>query len=199
VKVLAVSDQPSEYLWGPGVEQGLKGIDVILSCGDLPPLYLSFLATFTNAPVFYVHGNHDSCYDRTPPEGCMCVDDKLVVWNGLRILGLGGSIRYNREGVYQYTQQQMKHRARRRWLSLRRQGGIDILLTHAPAKGIGDADDRAHEGFQVFLDLMDRWHPAVLVHGHCHLNYNYKQQRLTQYGETRIINAFERYTFEVEV
>ncbi len=47
----------------------IEGIDLIISCGDLAPQYLSFLATFTHAPVLYVHGNHDACYAETPPEG----------------------------------------------------------------------------------------------------------------------------------
>jgi len=198
MRVLAVSDQPSDYLWGPGVEDGLKGIDLILSCGDLPPLYLSFLATFTNAPVLYVHGNHDDCYDRTPPEGCICVDDKLLVCKGVRILGLGGSIRYHQEGRYQYTQQQMRRRVWRQWLPLRRRGGVDILLTHAPAFQLGDGSDQAHVGFEVFRELLERWQPPIFVHGHCHLSYNYKQKRLSQYGQTKIVNAFERFVFEME-
>ena len=33
--------------------------DLIISCGDLDPRCLSFLATFSSAPVIYVHGNHD--------------------------------------------------------------------------------------------------------------------------------------------
>lgn len=54
-----------------------------------------FLTTVLNRPLLYVHGNHDDSYDRFPPEGCDCVDDKLVVINGLRIVGLGGSMLYN--------------------------------------------------------------------------------------------------------
>lgn len=196
MKILAVADQPSEYLWGPGVEDGLKGIDLILSCGDLNPLYLSFLATFTHAPVLYVHGNHDGCYDRVSPDGCICVDDTLTECCGLRILGLGGSIRYNREETYQYTQGQMRRRVWRQWLPLRLRGGFDILLTHAPAQGLGDGADLAHEGFAVFRDLLDRWEPPLFFHGHCHLSYNYRQQRLTQYRKTQIVNAFERYVVE---
>ena len=35
----------------------------------------------------YVHGNHDGCY-RTEgePGGCICVDDQVYVWKGLRIM-----------------------------------------------------------------------------------------------------------------
>lgn len=197
MRVLAVADRPSEYLWGPGVTEGLRGIDLILSCGDLDPLYLSFLATFTNAPVLYVHGNHDGGYDQTPPEGCICVDDKLYIWKGVRILGLGGSIRYNGESRYQYTQGQMRRRVWRQLLPLRKAGGVDIVLTHAPALGLGDGIDHAHVGFKAFAELIDRWQPAYFLHGHTHLTYSSGRERLRLQGETKVINAYERYVFDI--
>lgn len=79
----------------------LEGIDLIISCGDLDPRYLSFLATFTSAPVLYVHGNHDDKYERIPPDGCICIDDTIYVHEGVRILGLGGSMRY-KPGIISY-------------------------------------------------------------------------------------------------
>ncbi len=196
MKILVVADRPSDYLWGPGVHHGLEGIDLILSSGDLNALYLSYLATFAHCPVLYIHGNHDSKYQTNPPEGCICVEDKLYVYNGVRILGLGGSIRYSGDSPYQYTQAQMRRRVRRQWLTLRRKKGFDILLTHAPAYGLGDGEDWAHTGFEVFRDLLDRWSPAYMVHGHTHLNYDPRLPRLQEYGGTQIINAYERYVFE---
>jgi len=197
VKILTVADEPSQYLWGPGVRQGLKDIDLILSCGDLDPQYLTFLATFTSAPILYVHGNHDGVYDKIPPEGCRCIDDKLVTCKGLRILGLGGSVRYNSESKYQYTQNQMKWRIMKQWIPLHVNKGVDIVLAHAAAAGYGDGSDYAHQGFEAFVDLLEKWEPSFFIHGHSHLNYNYKQKRLSYYKQTQIINAYERYVFEI--
>ena len=59
MKILAIADEESKYLWDYFEKSKLEGIDLIISCGDLDPRYLSFLATFTSAPVLYVHGNHD--------------------------------------------------------------------------------------------------------------------------------------------
>ncbi|MFR5781344.1 MAG: hypothetical protein ACLUEK_05625 [Oscillospiraceae bacterium] len=39
----------------------------MLSCGDLGK-YLGFLVTMGRARLLYVHGNHDTGYERTPPE-----------------------------------------------------------------------------------------------------------------------------------
>ena len=156
MKILALSDQESTLLWDHFNPRRLEGIDLILSCGDLDPRYLSFIATFAHAPVLYVHGNHDDRYAKVPPEGCICIEDKIYTWQGVRILGLGGSVRYKRDGEHQYTQRQMDWRVLRRRLDLYRQGGVDILLTHAPAMDLNDGDDLAHMGFDAFNTVMDR-------------------------------------------
>ena len=94
MKILVLADKESPYLWDYFDQSKLEGIDLILSCGDLHPHYLSFLATFFQGPVLYVHGNHDDRYDETPPEGCICIDGRIYEYQGVRILGLGGSMRY---------------------------------------------------------------------------------------------------------
>ena len=106
MKLLLLSDKECEYLWDYYQPGRLKDIDVILSCGDLSSKYLSFLVTMTGKPLFYVHGNHDKTYDLHPPEGCECIEDRLVNVRGLRILGLGGSYRY-RDGRHMFTERQM--------------------------------------------------------------------------------------------
>ena len=77
MRILAIADEESKYLWDFFEKEKLEGIDLILSSGDLNPRYLSFLATFTSAPVLYVHGNHDDKYDSNPPEGCICIEDSV--------------------------------------------------------------------------------------------------------------------------
>ena len=62
MKILAISDEESKYLWDYFEKEKLKGIDLIISCGDLEAEYLSFLTTMTSIPVLYVHGNHDERY-----------------------------------------------------------------------------------------------------------------------------------------
>ena len=109
MKILAISDTPSKALWDYCSRERLAGVDLILSCGDLPKKYLEYITNFTAAPILYVHGNHDGRY-RTEgePGGCICVDDQVYVWKGLRIMGLGGSIRYNCEETFQYTEREMR-------------------------------------------------------------------------------------------
>ncbi len=196
MKILALSDEESPALWDYYQPGRLKEYDLILSCGDLKSDYLSFLVTMARCPLLYVHGNHDTHYDRLPPEGCDCIDDRLVVYNGLRILGLGGCRKYH-PGPHQYTEKQMRRRIRRLRYALWRVGGVDIVVTHAPAQGLGDSEDPAHWGFAALRELLDKYRPAYLIHGHVHMAYNHDQPRTITYGDTTIVNAYERYTLEI--
>ena len=195
MKILLVSDEEDKYLWDFYRPGRLKGIDLILSAGDLKAEYLSFLVTMANRPLLYVHGNHDGGYAQRPPEGCQCIDGKLVTVGGLRILGLGGSALYN-GGPHQYTERQMRWRIHRLRLKLALTGGVDIVLTHAPVRGFGDEDNMTHRGFEAFLPLLDQYQPRYLVHGHIHQRYGANRPRCHQYGETTIVNATGRYILE---
>lgn len=197
MRILAIADEESAYLWDYFDKSKLKGVDLIISCGDLAPEYLSFLTTLTSIPVLYVHGNHDEKYDRNPPEGCTCIDDRVYVHKGVRILGLGGSMRYS-SGKYQYTEFQMLSRVRRLAFQLFRRRGFDILVTHAPAYQLNDGEDLPHQGFKTFLTLMNKYHPRFFLHGHVHMSYGRKHKRYDKYEETHVINAFERCIFEYE-
>ena len=196
MKILLLADEESKYLWDYFEKDKLDGIDLIISCVDLKAEYLSFLATFTTVPVLYVHGNHDVHYDRKAPDGCVCIDDAVFVYKGLRIAGLGGSMSYSMK-KYQYTERQMYQRWSRLKWKVRIRGGLDILVAHAPAKDLGDAEDRPHQGFRCFRWIMKHYKPAYFFHGHVHMNYRRDQPRVSHYLDTTIINAYERYVVEI--
>ena len=196
MKILVLADEEYPAFWENYREDRLKEYDLIISCGDLNPKYLSFIVTMARAPLFYVHGNHDESYVRIPPEGCDCIEDDIVVYKGLRILGLGGCVQY-RPGQHQYTQKQMRKRIAKLRFKLWRHKGVDIVVTHAPPEGVGDAEDHAHRGFQAFLDLIDKYHPKYLFHGHIHLNYGQEKIRVREYNGTQVINASEYYVLEL--
>ena len=196
MKILVLADEEYPAFWENYRENRLKEYDLIISCGDLNPKYLSFVVTMARAPVLYVHGNHDVSYERIPPEGCDCIEDDIVVYQGLRILGLGGCVQY-RPGQHQYTEKQMRKRIAKLRFKLWWHKGVDIVVTHAPPKGIGDGDDFAHRGFQAFVDLLDKYHPKYLLHGHVHLRYGEDRTRVREYNGTQVINASEYYVLEL--
>ena len=196
MKILIISDEESPALWDYYTPGRLADYDLILSCGDLKSKYLSFLVTMARCPLLYVHGNHDADYTVHPPEGCDCIDDQLVIYNGLRILGLGGCRQYH-PGPFQYSEGQMWKRILKLRFALWRAGGVDMVVTHAPPAGVGDLEDPAHRGFEALCRLLDKYQPAWLVHGHVHLRYGVDQTRVRRYGSTDVINCSERYVLEI--
>lgn len=197
MKILIVADEQCSALYDYYTPGKLREYDLILSAGDLKSKYLTFLVTMARCPLMYIHGNHDDRYEDDPPEGCDCIDDKLVIFKGLRILGLGGSRRYSK-GNHQYSEQQMEKKIRKLKQAIQLAGGVDLVLTHAAPKGVGDAPDYAHQGFKAFLDLIDTYHPVYLLHGHTHMNYVTGLGRIEEYHGTKVINCYERYVLNWE-
>ena len=196
MKILAIADEESQALWEHYVPGRLKEYDLILSSGDLKADYLSFLVTMARCPLLYVHGNHDSSYSRKAPEGCDCIDDHFVVYNGIRILGLGGC-RWYHPGDHQYTEREMRRRIRKLRFQLWRNKGVDIVVTHAPPAGVGDMPDVAHRGFEALLELIDKYHPQYLLHGHVHQRYGADTPREQTYNGTQVINVCGRYVLDI--
>ncbi len=197
MKILLLSDEPDLGLWDHLDRRRLEGIEMVISCGDLPPEYLSFLTCFTNAPVLYVHGNHDGRYEDVPPEGCICIEDGLFEYHGVRVAGLGGCMRYKR-GKHQYSDWQMTCRAHRLSRRIRLGGGIDVLVAHAPMRDFGDAKDLPHRGFIALRRLVERYHPRYFVHGHVHKNYDFRFRRVQSFGDTTVVNAWMSCVIELE-
>jgi len=71
------------------------------------------------------------------------------------------------------------------------------LLTHAPARHLNDAEDIPHRGFESFNTLLETYNPKYFIHGHVHLNYGHKMPRITERGETKVINAYYSYILEI--
>lgn len=190
LKILLLSDVESPYIWEHFHAESFKDIELVLSCGDLKAEYLSFIVTLIKAPVLYVPGNHNTDYLREPPEGCDSIDGAIVKYKGIRILGLGGSMKYNGEPPFQFTETEMERKIRRLKPAILKNNGFDILVTHAPALGLGDGEDLCHRGFEIYKKLLDKYSPKYFVHGHMHLNYGRRQRKMS-YGSTTIINAYE--------
>lgn len=173
--ILAVADETS-----PSLERALTAgkldVELVLSCGDLPYDYLEFLVDALDVPLLYVHGNHDRPVHAEhrvieAPQGCVDIEGRVMRAKGLLVAGLGGSPRYLAGARHQYTEREMAWRIRwmgpkLRWHQIRTARPLDILLTHAPPRGIHDGEDPAHQGYSVFLRFLVRYRPRYLLHGH---------------------------------
>lgn len=196
MKILVLADHESKSLYEHYDPEKLKDVELIIACGDLRPKYLEFFATMCHAPVLYVLGNHDFWYkSQNGCGGCTCIEDDIFVYKGVRILGLGGSMRYIPNAEGQFSELEMQWRIRKLWLKLKVKGGFDILVSHAPAKDVNDLEDLPHKGFDCFRMLMEKYQPKYFVHGHVHANYG-GFKRVDRFGNTQVVNAYDHYIFE---
>ncbi len=197
MRVLTISDYVVKELYDQFDPSCVGSIDLILSCGDLPPEYLAFLRAKLDAPLYYILGNHDIRYKKSPPQGCVDVSGRIVREKGLRILGLSGSRWYN-GGPNQYTEKQMSKTIRNLALTLWRYKGVDIIISHAPPRKIGDREDPCHRGFQAFVSLIEKQQPPWFVHGHIHALFDTENRRIRVVGKTQVINSYGHYVFDLE-
>ena len=202
---MCISDQVEQILHGPRLNSYAKGVEAVVSCGDLPFDYLEYVLTFLGVPLYYVLGNHDPAPDSPEyPGGCIPLDGEVVeVGEGERkvtLAGLSGSPMYS-GGPNQYTAYQMGWRARSLSARIRCRRLVGrptptVFVTHSPPFGLGDREDKAHVGFEPFLKLIDRHEPETWLHGHVHL-YGPDQKRVSSRGRTKVINVFGHRILEV--
>lgn len=189
MKILCVSDTVAPQLITPHAKDRFNGIDLILSCGDLTPEYLSSLEKEFSVPLFYIRGNHDIRYHNNLLAKCTNIHAQLIRYNGIRFLGLEGSHWYN-GGPVQYREHEMHSLlmklAPRLWFS----GGIDIVISHAPIRFVNDENDLCHRGFECFYKIINRYEPQFFIHGHIHRNFKALSDRITTVKRTQVVNTY---------
>lgn len=198
MKILAVSDVVVDWIYSPKMRLLLSEIDLAIGCGDLPAYYLEFIVSALDIPVFYVHGNHSlpsegDAHHSKVANGQVDLHCRMEHYKGYSFAGIEGSVRYN-EGIYQYSQSLM-------WLNVFRLipqlvlnhlitgKYLDVFVTHAPAWGIQDQSDYAHQGIKAFRWFLKTFHPDYHLHGHIHV-YRPDMITETKFAKTRVINAF---------
>ncbi|GAB6908719.1 Calcineurin-like phosphoesterase superfamily domain containing protein [Desulfosarcina cetonica] len=196
MKILSISDTMVAELSGRFDVRPFREVELVLSCGDLPPEYLAGVRQRLDVPLYYVRGNHDIRYHSTPPCGCLNLHQRCIPFKGLRIMGLEGSRWYN-GGPIQYREFQMRQMIWRMLPNLWFRGGVDIVISHAPPRHINDAEDRCHRGFECFLKLIGRFKPRYFIHGHIHAHFSHPSQRQTLVGDTYVINTFGYHLLEL--
>jgi Icc-related predicted phosphoesterase len=216
VKILCISDQIDPLVYSPSIKTRFSDIDLILCAGDLPLDYLDYIISSLNKPLYFVFGNHHTedlrhfkrTWDAPMIEdnreffacGAVHAGSKVLTEGKFIIAGLGGSMRYN-NGANQFTELQMFMEALKLvpklwWNRLFHGRFLDILLTHAPPKGIHDKNDKCHWGFKTYLWFMKTFKPKYLVHGHIHL-YDLSAVRCTKWEKTTVINAYGHYVIDL--
>ncbi len=221
MKILCVADHIDPLVYSTQVKHRFRDVELVLGAGDLPLEYYSFIVSSLNVPLLFVYGNHnlsqlDYYQGKSTSSEFRNIDDHMKFKNSvgatfledrhhkhgrLLVAGLGGSMRYN-GGDHQFTEFQMLMRIfgmvpRLWWNKVVHGRYLDILLTHAPPRGIHDREDKCHWGFKAFLKFMKWFEPRYLIHGHIHL-YELNEVRRSVYQKTEVINCYDHLILEVE-
>jgi Icc-related predicted phosphoesterase len=197
--VLSLSDIAVRFVYSPAVRQRFPHVDFVLGCGDLPYSYQEYVVSMLDKPFFFVRGNHDKLVEytvagpRSHPNGAVDLHGKIIVHQQVILAGIEGCLRY-REGPFQYTSQEMWMHVFRlvpRFLANRALFGrfVDVVVAHAPPRGIHDREDKPHWGVPAFRWLIDVFKPAYFFHGHVHV-YRPDTVTLTEAGSTQVINTY---------
>ncbi len=205
MKIIAVSDVVVDWIYSPKIKLMFPDADLVIGCGDLPLYYLDFIVSSLDVPIFHVYGNHSipesTDSDTHPPRsGLVDLHCKVVRFMGKTFAGIDGSLRYN-DGAYQYSQTGM-------WLNVFRLVPgllrnriaygkyLNVLVTHAPAWGIHDQPDLAHQGIKAYRWLLIHFQPEYHLHGHIHV---YRPDTVidSEFGKTKVMNAYGYLTIEL--
>ena len=155
-------------------------IDLLLSLGDLYDVTLEkAIDIYAPEHVVAVRGNH--CVSGAFPVPTIDLHLQSIHRFGLNLGGFAGSWQYKRLGNHMYTQEQVH-------ALLENFPVVDIFIAHNSPRGIHERDSIHHQGFDAFLDYIDRVQPVFFLHGHQHCN------KVSYRGKTCIMGVYgERY------
>lgn len=192
VRLLAVSDEREPALESEATRRSLEPLDLIVGCGDLQPEYLSFVAdAFRGVPLVYVRGNHDVgsawAHEQRASLPDPLADGQLHEESGLAVVGFSGSPRYSDRGM-EVSALEMWLRVILAWHRLRGRRPL-LVVTHAAPRGLNDASDKAHRGFEAFRWLAHRLTPPLWLHGHTALVRRGLDERILRANGTLLYNC----------
>jgi Icc-related predicted phosphoesterase len=125
--------------------------------------------------VIGIRGNH--CTSAHFPEPVIDLHMKTITLGGMTFGGFCGSWKYKAQGNHMFHQHEVN-------AMMQDFPAVDVFIAHNSPRTIHERDHNIHQGFDAFLDYIDRTQPAYFLHGHQHCN------RVTTVGETRIIGVY---------
>ena len=135
--------------------------DVCLLLGDLSMQDIAIIKEqVIGIPIYGVLGNHDGfeLYDRCGIEN---IHGKVIEVNGVRIAGMGGSLRYKDSPMPLYTDEESVEIAEG-------MEAADILISHDSPKYLHSDQDFAHSGLQGITRYCEKYNVPLNIHGHHH-------------------------------
>ncbi|MCF8045421.1 MAG: metallophosphoesterase [Desulfarculaceae bacterium] len=203
IHILAVSDE--QALRGRLPE--LERVDMLISCGDLPPSYTEVLI-HRYAPQHRVmtYGNHDEIFfhDKNPASDCYCrVYKGMYVLDGgvctfkegdseIAVGGYSGAPAYGNNPFF-FSESAVKSYIRKlKFKNFFKDCGIDIMISHSAPffEGFHPNIGAFHEPSASLAEAAGILNPRLWFYGHIHPRYtpeilNFYVENLNMY----LINA----------
>jgi len=101
IRILSISDQVDPLIYSNNLKERHGDVEFVISCGDLSYMYLEYIITILNCPLYFVRGNHDPELEpnmgepRAYPLGAQNLHGRILRNDGILLAGVEGSIRYN--------------------------------------------------------------------------------------------------------
>jgi len=172
IKILSISDEVDPRVYSNNLKERHGDVEFVISCGDLSYMYLEYIITILNCPLYFVHGNHDPEQElnlgepRAHPLGALNLHRRILRNHGILMAGVEGS--------------------------------LDIFVTHAPSTGVHEGSDWTHQGIKAFRWLVDTFQPAYHFHGHIHY-YRPDEVKESWVGKTKVINTYRSRVTEINL
>ena len=209
IKILSISDQVDPLIYSNNLNERHGDVEFVISCGDLSYMYLEYIITILNCPLYFVRGNHDPELElnmgvpRAYPLGAQNLHGRILRNDGILLAGVEGSIRYNQRTPFQYTQGMMWNHVFKLvpgllFNKLIHGRYLDIFVTHAPSTGVHEGSVWTHQGIKAFRWLVDTFQPAYHFHGHIHY-YRPDEVKESWVGKTKVINTYRSRVTEINL
>lgn len=151
-------------------------IDLLIFLGDLYDVTIErAIDLYAPEHVIGIRGNHDVI--TAFPRPTQDLHLKVVEINGIRFGGFAGSWQYKNRGYHMYEQDEVIK-------LLKNFPEVDVFIAHNSPRSIHERDSKVHQGFEAFLDYIDRFKPRYFLHGHQHLNVT------SWRGDTQIVGVY---------
>ena len=178
LNIIAIADD--DFLVGR-IEPDAE-VDILISLGDLYDVTLQkAIDLYAPEHVIAVRGNH--CSDQSFPVPTIDLHLQTIERYGITFGGFAGSWQYKKVGNHMYTQNEVN-------ALLHDFPVVDVFIAHNSPCGIHERDTGIHQGFDGFLEYIDKAQPAYFLHGHQHrreVSYRGNTCIMGVYGENNFI------------
>ena len=160
-------------------------VDILISLGDLYDVTLQkAIDLYAPEHVIAIRGNH--CVADEFPIPTIDLHPQTIELFGLTFGGFAGSWQYKKFGNHMYTQDE-SHQLLENFPT------VDVFIAHNSPRGIHERDTGSHQGFDAFLDYIDRVQPRYFLHGHQHC------RDISYRGNTCIMGIYGENNFTLDL